>query len=406
MVTAHVKSDESLQKMDPAALDPATLKQDLKLTASAAIAVHPGQQPELDRRAEDFVKALVAVNPVDESARASAKNSVESIGYDLQKEAARQSEMLKQPLHALAKKSEDGGEVAKSLIDLKMQVEDLDPGSIALEAGWFSRTIGMIPGIGNPMKRYFSKYESAQTTIGAIIRSLENGRDQLKRDNITLSQDQKKMRELTIKIESTIKLGQLVDQKLDYMAERDFAADLAKQKFVKEELIFAVRQRLMDLQQQLAVNQQGVLATEIIIRNNQELVRGVERALNVTVSALQVAVTVAMALANQKIVLDKIAAINKTTSNLIAGTAQRLKTQGAEIHKQASTTTIDMEALKSAFIDINAAMEDISSFRSKALPQMANTILEMDKLTTQANESIVKMEKGNRAKPSINLEVL
>jgi uncharacterized protein YaaN involved in tellurite resistance len=63
-----------------------------------------------------------------------------------------------------------------------------------------------------------------------------------------------------------------------------------------------------------------------------------------------------------------------------------------------------MEALKGAFIDINAAMEDISSFRSKALPQMAHTILEMDKLTSQANASIVKMEKGNRAKPAMNLE--
>ncbi len=387
------------------AADPQTLKLDLKLVDSAAIAAHPGDHPELDRKAEDFVKALVSLNPGDETSRASAKSSVETIGFDLQKEAARQSEMLKQPLNALAKKSEDGGEVAKSLIDLKMQVEDLDPGKIDLEAGWFSRTVGLIPGIGNPLKRYFSKYESAQTTIGAIIRSLENGRDQLKRDNITLSQDQKRMRELTIKIESTIKLGQLVDQKLEYLADRELAADQVKQKFVREELLFAVRQRLMDLQQQLAVNQQGVLATEIIIRNNQELVRGVERALNVTVSALQVAVTVAMALANQKIVLDKISAINQTTSNLIAGTAQRLKTQGAEIHKQAASTTIDMEALKGAFIDINAAMEDISSFRSKALPQMANTIIEMDQLTSQANASIVKMEKGNRAKPSITLDV-
>lgn len=379
------------------------LRKDLKL-------VEPGpsqneHSPELEEKAQQFANALVQLDPNNESKRAEVKNTVESIGFELQKDAARQSEMLKQPLHALAKKSEDGGEVAKSLIDLKMQVEDLDPGKLDLEAGWFTRTLGMIPGIGNPLKRYFSKYESAQTTIGAIIRSLENGREQLKRDNITLSTDQKRMRELTNKIERTIKLGQLVDQKLDYMVQRELSQDENKRKFVQEELIFTVRQRIMDLQQQLAVNQQGVLATEIIIRNNHELIRGVDRALNVTVSALQVAVTVAMALANQKIVLDKISAINQTTSNLIAGTAQRLKTQGAEIHKQASTTNIDMEALKGAFTDINAAMEDISTFRAKALPQMANTILEMDKLTSQAKQTIEKMERGNKAKPQISLEV-
>ena len=43
--------------------------------------------------------------------------------------------------------------------------------------------------------------------------------------------------------------------------------------------------------------------------------RGVDRSLDVTVNALQVAVTVALALANQKIVLDKVEAINKTTSD-------------------------------------------------------------------------------------------
>ena len=71
---------------------------------------------------------------------------------------------------------------------------------------------------------------------------------------------------------------------------------------------FALRQRRSDLQQQLSVNRQDVLTMEIIIRNNKGLIRGVNRALNVTVGALQVAVTVAMALENQKIVLNKVTA--------------------------------------------------------------------------------------------------
>ena len=119
-----------------------------------------------------------------------------------------------------------------------------------------------------------------------------------------------------------------------------------RRQFVEEDILFALRQRTLDLQQQLAVNQQGVLAIEIIIRNNRELIRGIDRALDVTISALQVAVTVALALAHQKIVLDKIEAINTTTSAMIAGTAERLKTQGTQIHQQASSTMLDMESLK------------------------------------------------------------
>ena len=160
----------------------------------------------------------------------------------------------------------------------------------------------------------------------------------------------------------------------------------------------------MDLQQQLAVNQQGVLATELIVRNNRELIRGVDRAVDVTVSALQVAVTVALALAHQKIVLDKVEAINRTTSDLIAGTAERLKTQGTEIHRQAAGTMLDMDSLRSAFEDINIALGEISRYRKEALPQMANTILELDRLTAEGEAAIGRLEEGQSASPSIELE--
>ena len=73
----------------------------------------------------------------------------------------------------------------------------------------------------------------------------------------------------------------------------DILQDDPMYKFVSEELLFPLRQRIQDLQQQLLVNQQGFLTIEMIIRNNKELIRGVNRALNTTVSALQVAVTLA-----------------------------------------------------------------------------------------------------------------
>ncbi|NIN68436.1 MAG: toxic anion resistance protein, partial [Anaerolineae bacterium] len=102
----------------------------------------------------------------------------------------------------------------------------------------------------------------------AIFRALEEGANVLKRDNITLAQDQKAMRLLTFKLQKTVQLGLLVDQKLSYALERDMAPDDPRRKFIEEELLFPLRQRVQDVQQQLAVNQQGVLSIEIVIRNN------------------------------------------------------------------------------------------------------------------------------------------
>jgi uncharacterized protein YaaN involved in tellurite resistance len=312
--------------------------------------------------------------------------------------------MLQAPLKDLSSSGEDGGPVASSLADLRIEVEKLDPAAVDLSPGWFTRLVGNIPGVGSPLKRYFMRYESTQTVIDSIIKSLEKGRDELKRDNVTLGEDQKEMRDLTLTLTDQVALGRALDDDITGRLEREIAPEDLRRSFIEEELLFAVRQRTMDLQQQLAVNQQGVLATELIVRNNRELIRGVDRAIDVTVSALQVAVTVALALAHQKIVIDKVEAINRTTSDLIAGTAERLKTQGTLIHEQAAGAMLDMDSLRAAFQDINIAFDEISRYRKEALPQMAGTILELDKLAAESEEAIKRLEKGQASTSALSLE--
>jgi len=388
--------------------DPISVKQELGIIDPTSIAIEDEPDPKLELKADEFVIAVLSFDP-SEASQLDLKDrniaAVEMLGATTQEEAANRSSMLKEPIRKLAARGEDGGKVATSLVELKNQVEALDPGRFDFEAGWFTRTLGRLPGIGTPLKNYFTRFESSQTVIEAIIRGLDDGRSVLKRDNITLAQDQKMMRFLTIKLEKTIQLGMLIDQKLSYALEREIAADDVRRRFVEDELLFPLRQRIQDIQQQLAVNQQGVLAIEIIKRNNKELIKGVDRGINVTVNALNVAVTVALALANQKIVLDKIEAVNKATNRLIAQTAAQLKTQGVAVHKQASDAQLDMETLRKAFVDINSALDDISTFRQQALPQMAKNILEMDRLTKLTEESIQRMEQGNRATPVITLDV-
>ncbi len=386
--------------------DKEQLRSELKLTDPMKMTVDQAQNdPVLQEQADDIVARILNTDLQDTGAATSAKNAVESMGIDLQKEAARRSAMLKQPLTKLMADSEEGGQVASSLIDLKMQVEDLDPAQIDLNAGFLTRMLGYVPGVGTPIKRYFSRFENASTAIDAIINSLEAGREQLKRDNLTLTDDQQAMRALTLKLEKTVKLGQLVDKRLQDTLDTELTLDDPRYKFIAEELLFPLRQRIQDLQQQLLVNQQGYLTTEMIIRNNKELMRGVNRALNTTVSALQVGVTLALALANQKIVLEKVQAINKTTEDLIAGTAKRLRTQGAEIQKQASSTQLDISVLRQAFADITVALDDISTFRQKALPHMADNILELDKMAADAEEQVKKVEKAEQISGDFTLEI-
>jgi uncharacterized protein YaaN involved in tellurite resistance len=379
---------------------------DLNVAQTKAELALPEPEPddELRQRAGDYANQLLAFDPANQDSRISSLATIEGMGRDLQRSSAAKSRMLQAPLRDLSRGTGEGGPVARSLSDLRIEVEKLDPASLDLDPGWFTRAVGRLPGVGTPLKRYFMRFESSQTAIDSIIKSLESGRDQLKRDNVTLNEDQKQMRDLTLTLVDQIALAQALDKTIVYRLDGEIAIDDTRRQFIEEELVFVLRQRTMDLQQQQAVNQQGVLATELIIRNNRELIRGVNRSVDVTVSALQVAVTVALALAHQKVVLDKVEAINRTTSDLIAGTAERLKTQGTQIHEQAASAMLDMESLKSAFADINIALDEMSRYRREALPRMANTILELDQLTADGEEAIERLEHGDAATSALRIE--
>jgi uncharacterized protein YaaN involved in tellurite resistance len=236
-----------------------------------------------------------------------------------------------------------------------------------------------------------------------VVKSLEDGKGQLQRDNTTLRDDQIRMRELTFQLEDYIKLAQVMDIKLEEVIKALPAGEDVKRKFLEEELLFSLKQRIIDLQQQRAVNQQGVVATEVILRNNRELINGVNRALNVTVTALNTAATLQIALQRQRKVLEGVQAVTKTTNDLIAGTAEQLKTQGTQIQQQATEATLDIETLKKAFSDVDTALNDISQFRRNALPQMATSIKELDDMTGKMEKAITSMEKGNQVSDTFSI---
>ena len=360
------------------------------------------EDPELAQMADTFVRDVLAVAEADPNVQRQ-RHAIDGMGIEIQRQAAHRSAMLQTPIRKLAHQGDEGGPVAKALIELRGKMQDLDPQRHELSTGGVARALSFIPGVGNRMQRYFHKFESTQEALDAIIRDLESGSDMLRRDNLTLADDQEVLRGLIVQLRRQIELGQLIDARLVSAAMKLSIQD-AQRAFIEEELLFPLRQRILDLQQQLAVSQQGVLALEVVIRNNRELVRGVDRAINVTVSALNVAVTTALALANQRLVLDRIESLNSTTSDLIAGTAKALRTQGVEIQTRASSTVLDMEKLESAFTDVIGAIDEVSRYRREALPRLDEQIDRLQELATRGDAAIARLDEGNTAQASQRLD--
>jgi uncharacterized protein YaaN involved in tellurite resistance len=244
------------------------------------------------------------------------------------------------------------------------------------------------------VRRYFERYKSADGEIADIVKSLDRGRTTLKQDNVTLELEEGAMRDLTKQLNQKLEMAIDLDAYLTSKVEEIRAAgnDDERVTFLEEEVIFPLRQKIMDFQQLLVVNQQGIVAMDVVRRNNLELVRAVDRAEHVTVASLRTAVTVAGALYNQKIVLDKVQALNATTNDMITATSRMLKEQGVAVQRQATEASVSPETLKAAFNDALSALNDISVYKQRALPQMQQTIADFRQIAEEGERRLQQME--------------
>ncbi|HWC24724.1 MAG TPA: toxic anion resistance protein [Flexivirga sp.] len=339
--------------------------------AVQAVPVAAEAQTELDKKAQAFVNELTSMD-MKAPAFTDKVNSIVNMGdSEIRRTSDVSNRMLQRPA-AQAGKDSAQSKVGGTLVDLRRTITDLDPNRADLKGA--KKILKWLPG-GNKIENYFMKYQSAQSHLDAIIRSLAAGQDELRKDNASIEVERNNMWQAMQKLGEYNQLATALDTAVEgKIAELSAAGRTEDSDIMKSDVLFAVRQRRQDIMTQMAVSVQGYLALDLVRKNNQELIRGVDRAQTTTVAALRTAVIVSQALAQQKIVLDQITALNSTTSNLIEQTSQQLRTQGADINQQAASSTIEIDKLQAAFDNVFATMDAIDKFRSDATVSMSQTI--------------------------------
>jgi uncharacterized protein YaaN involved in tellurite resistance len=342
--------------------------------------------PELDAKVDSFMQALGSADARSPEFAAQAE-SVRTMGdADIRKAAETSNRMLQQPVRALKEGGiAQGSTVGKTLLELRRTIEDLDPS----QATGAKRWLDILP-FGDKITDYFRKYQSSQTQLNGILHSLRNGQDELTKDNVALNLEKTNLWAVMGRLNQYVYVAERLDAKLAARIAELELTDPEAAKALSQDVLFYVRQKHQDLLTQLAVSIQSYLAIDVIIRNNIELIKGVDRASTTTISALRTAVIVAQALGNQKLVLDQITALNTTTSGMIQRTSEMLKDNSAAIQEQAASSTIGIEQLQAAFANIYATMDSIDEFKLKALDNMSTTI---GVLETEVEKSRAYLER-------------
>jgi len=361
----------------PALTPPAPVAAIAPQDAAKRVPLPAEETSRLDGQVGQFIGDLTTLDPHGSEFKTRV-DAILGLGEsDIRASASVANRMLERPMNAMKKGVYDGSSpVSKALGDLRDTVESLDPSK---QGDLLSprKVLGLIP-FGNKLKAYFDGYRSAQNHLNAIIETLYRSKDELQRDNAAIEQEKASMWALMQKLEGFAYLAGKLDTEIDTRLAALDTSDPERAKILREDVQFYARQKRQDLLTQMAVNVQGYLALDLIKKNNVELIKGVERATTTTVSALRTAVVVAQALANEKLVLNQIGALNATTGNMIESTSAMLKQQSAGVYEQASSATLDVDKLKAAFKNVYDAMDSVSSYKAAALNSMQQTVTSLE----------------------------
>lgn len=363
--------------------------------------VAPEQVPALDAKVDGFLRALEGAQPGSPQFGAQA-DAVRTMGdSDIRRSAEASNRLLQTPVKALKEGGiTEGSQVGRSLLALRRTVEDLDPS----QATGTRKLFGIIP-FGDQVVDYFRRYQSSQAQLDGILHSLRNGQDELTRDNVSLTMEKQNLWASMGRLNQYVYIAERLDAALSARAAELELSDPDGARVLKQDVLFYVRQKHQDLLTQLAVSIQSYLAIDIIIKNNLELIKGVDRATTTTVSALRTAVIVAQALGNQKLVLDQITALNTTTSDMIQRTSEMLRDNSAQIQQQAASATIGMPQLQAAFQNIYATMDSIDTFKLQALDTMASTIGTLESEVVRSRDYLDRTRRSEAGRVEAQLDL-
>jgi uncharacterized protein YaaN involved in tellurite resistance len=365
--------------------------------AVGMVALDPDKRTELQAKADSFVADLASQEPGSPEFSRKIDDITRMGEQEIRSSAEVSNRMLDRPSSSLAAARGRGApadpqaKVARTLQDLRATITDLDPARADLTGA--KKILGMLPG-GSKLMHYFERYEPAQKQLDAIIGALVSGQDELLKDNASIEQERANLWTTMGKLGEYATLSAALDAATAARAEAVRATDPRLADSLTADALFPIRQRRQDLTTQIAVSVQGYLALDMIRKNNLELIKGVERARTTTVAALRTAIIVAQALANQRLVLDQIGALNEATNSMIERTSELLKQQTGMIHEQASASGVSVETLQHAFDNVFATMDAIDGYRAKAVENMAVTVGALEQQVARSKSYLDRSHAG------------
>nr|WP_232328401.1 toxic anion resistance protein [Kibdelosporangium sp. MJ126-NF4]CEL21355.1 FIG01125067: hypothetical protein [Kibdelosporangium sp. MJ126-NF4]CTQ96078.1 FIG01125067: hypothetical protein [Kibdelosporangium sp. MJ126-NF4] len=362
--------------------------------AAGMITLSEESHTDVTGKATEFAERLAAADPRSPDFGTVLEELLTVGSADMRVAAGIAGALLDRSAKALAgargERATPQQEIALSLAELRRTVRELDPSKLPLTG---RKILRLIP-VANEARKLWARYQAANEPVNALVVHLRMRQDLLQRDNSAIKGERQRLWQNMTGLSEAAALAAAVDEAVDRQAGVLDLADPALANALRSDVLHPIRERHQDILTQLAVCAQGYLALDLLRRNNDQLIRGVERAVATTVSALRIALVISGALAHQRDVHDEIDALQSTTEGLIQTNAELLTLQAADIRRAGSDPAVGVRTIQASFDRIFQAIDAIDEFKTGAVHSMAVTV---DALSTELRRAEDYLRRSHHA---------
>lgn len=341
---------------------------------------------ELSSRAEEFVAALGTVDPRSPDFGRIVDDALVLGEAEMRVAAQIAGRLLDRTLASVSSPVP----VSASLTELRRSVRELDPQDLSRLTG--RKILGFLPG-GNAARGLLARLRAADEPLNRIVLRLRSGQDALRRDNAAIKGERQRLWDVMTALSRDAALAAEMDEAVERQVAILDLAEPERAQALRADVLFGLRQRHQDLLTQLAVCAQGYLALDVVRRNNDELIKGVERAVSTTVTALRIGVTVAAALAGQREVIDQVDAVRGLTDSLLRSNAALMSLQGQDVQRLAAEPAVGVDAVRTSFDQIYAAIDAVDTFKARAADSMSSTVAALDAEIRRAHDHLSRVRE-------------
>ena len=316
--------------------------------------------------------------------------SVTSYGSDLQRAMdTYSSDFLKQTFNRDAN-IESAELIAKLLGELhEVDIDDLEaPGPV-------KRFLRKVPGVRKlvtSVAQIKAKYDTIEKNIDGILDKLEAGRQIAIRDNNLLEKQFENNCDYVDQLEELIIAGKIKSEELEELIAKmkgnpeDYEtyqiSDI-------EEYKNSLDKRIHDLTILRYAFKQSLTQIRIIQRTNLMSANNTEAQIALTIPLWKNQLSLAVALYNQKNVIDVSGKVADATNEIITKNASMIKEQAIQVAEQNQRSVIDIETLRKSTADILATVEGVQKVNKAGAEKRANAEAELRKLEATMSQTAI-----------------